>query len=197
MNKEINTDHKLWQEICASNEKAFSIVFDKYFNRLSYFTHSIVKDHEAVEDIVSDVFVKLWLNRHKIKLTTGLKPYLFTAAKNTALNYLRSSKMNLCIEDVPEKDMISNVSADSDLVHNEVLSEFKELLRMMSPQQSLVIKLHKLEGLSQKEVADKLSISLKTVQNHIYLAMKFLSEKMAAKQYDLYFLFVILLPAIK
>uniref|UniRef100_UPI00321667E0 RNA polymerase sigma factor n=1 Tax=uncultured Draconibacterium sp. TaxID=1573823 RepID=UPI00321667E0 len=196
MKNEINTDHKLWQEIRANNEKALSIVFDIYFHRLSHFAHSMVKDTEAAEDIVSEVFVKLWLNRHKTKLTTGLKPYLFAAAKNTSLNYLRSTKQNLSIEDVAEKDIISNVSADSILVHNEVLSEFQELLSTMSPQQSMVIKLHKLEGLSQKEVADKLSISLKTVQNHIYLAMKFISEKLASKKYDFYFLLLMLLPII-
>lgn len=197
MGKEVNADSKLWEQICANNEKTFGTVFDKYFHLLSRFSYSFLKDVEASEDVVSDVFVKLWLNRHRIKLRNGLKPYLYLAVRNTALNYIRDASTSFSLESVDEKELVTNVSADSAIIHNETLFEFQELLSALSPQQSTILKMHKLEGLSQKEISEKLSISLKTVQNHTSLAMKFIAEKMASTQYDFCILLLFLLSTIR
>nr|WP_321355701.1 RNA polymerase sigma-70 factor [uncultured Draconibacterium sp.] len=196
MGKEENADSDLWRLIRADNENAFSSVFDKYFHLLSRFSYSFLNDVEAAEDVVSDVFVKLWLNRNSIVLKSSLKSYLYSAVKNTALNYLRDYNKSLSLEDVAEKDLVTNISADSNLVQNEILSEFHEFLSTLSPQQSTILRMHKLEGLSQKEISDKLSISLKTVQNHTSLAMRFVSEKMASHQSDFYIFLLFLLTVI-
>ena len=189
-------DTKLWNQIAQNDEKAFNAVFDKYFSRLCNFCHPIVKEVEVAEEVVSDVFIKLGLNRHSIQIKTGLKPYLFKATRNTALNYLRQSNPNINIDEIGEKELISNINADSELIHNEVYTELQQMLNSLSPQQSLIFRMYKLDGLSQAEIAETLSISLKTVQNHIYLALKYLTAKWTSQQYEFYLFIILMLTTV-
>ncbi len=177
-------DGELWSKIIQDDEKAFNIVFEKYFFSLCKFCHQIVKEVEVTEELVSDVFVRLWLNRHSIQFKSGLKPYLFKSVKNASLNYLRSSRSLVNIEEVNETTLVSDVKSDSGLIHEELNNEILQMINALPPQQGLVFKLHKLEGQSQAEIAETLSISIKTVQNHLCLALKYLSEKCTIYQYD-------------
>ena len=67
-------DTKLWNQIAQNDEKAFNAVFDKYFSRLCNFCHPIVKEVEVAEEVVSDVFIKLWLNRWHIVPPIAMAP---------------------------------------------------------------------------------------------------------------------------
>ena len=196
MKEKETIDSKLWKQITKNNENAFNMVFDKYFFLLCNFCYNIINEVEVAEEVVSDVFIKLWLNRHSIQIKTGLKPYLFKATKNTALNYLRQSKPNVSIDEINEKDLISNINTDSELIHNEIYNELMQMLNSLPPQQNLIFRMHKLDGLSQAEIAETLSISLKTVQNHIYLALKYLTEKWTAQQYELYMFVILMLTSV-
>ena len=195
MKKEGTNDSKLWEQVVQNDEKAFSVVFDKYFLHLCRFCYPVVKEAVVAEEIVSDVFIKLWLNRHSIQIETGLKPYLFKATQNTALNYLRQSSPNIRIDELGEKELVSNINTDSEIIRNEIYSELQQMLNSLSPQQSLIFRMYKLDGLSQVEIAEALSISLKTVQNHIYLALKYISEKYTILQYKLCLIIIIMLTA--
>ena len=186
-------DGQLWEQIVANDEKAFNTVFDKYFLSLCSFCYPIVKEGELAEEVVSDVFIKLWLNRHSIQIKTGLKVYLFKASRNTALNYLRQVSPNIRMDALDEKELVSTVSADSDLIYGELYNELQQTLNSLSPQQCLIFRMNKLDGLSQDEIAEMLSISLKTVQNHIYLALKVLTERWAIQQYELCLLVILFL----
>ncbi|WP_421920272.1 RNA polymerase sigma factor [Marinifilum sp.] len=188
-------DSKLWIKITNDDEKAFGTVFDKYFSPLCKYSFQIVKELEPAEEVVSDVFVKLWLNRHTIKIETDLKSYLFRACKNTALNYLRKTKNNISLDEIIGKELMSVINTDSDLIHKEVCTQIQQMLDMLTPQQSLVLKLHKLEGLSQQEIAQKLSISIKTVQNHIYLGLLHLTKQLASRKHEFYLFVILMLSA--
>ena len=179
-----SNDRVLWKQITQNNESAFNTIFDKYFIILCKFCYPIVKEVEASEEIVSDVFIKLWLKRHSIQIEGELKPYLCQAVKNTALNYLRKITLNVSIEEVSEKDIVSTVSADSDMLQNEVNNELEQILKSLPPQQSLIFRMYKLEGFSQAEIAETLCLSRKTVQNNIYLALKFLTDQWSIRQYE-------------
>lgn len=179
-----SNDRILWEQITENDENAFNTIFDKYFITLCKFCYPIVKEIGASEEIVSDVFIKLWLKRHSIQIHGELKPYLCQSVRNTALNYLRNVTPSFNIEEVNEDDMVYAVSADSDILHDEVLNKLEQILKSLSPRQSLILKMYKLEGFNQTEIAEILSLSKKTVQNNIHLALKFLTDQWSIRKYE-------------
>lgn len=193
MEQKYTIENKLWSQIIQDDEKAFNTIFNKYFSCLCNFCFHIVNEAETAEEIVSDVFIKLWLNRHSIEIKSDLKPYLYKATKNTALNHLRLSSSKVKIDEVNEKNLISNINTDSGLMRDEIFNELQKIINSLPPQQCLILKMHKLEGLSKTEIAEALSISLKTVQNNIYLALKYLTERWDFLQSEFCIIVILLL----
>ncbi|MFV0505575.1 MAG: RNA polymerase sigma factor [Bacteroidales bacterium] len=191
--KTIKSDNQLWVLIAAGDEGAFSVVFDRYFHSLAKYAYTIVNKTEVAEDIVSEVFVKLWLSRMEIQIKTSLKSYLFVSARNKALNHRRDEVRKCELEELSEQEALSSESADHQLTQAEVLEEFQQILHTLSPQQRIILQLQKIDGLSQAEVAERLSISIKTVQNHTSLALKQVAEGMALKRFNLQLLLVLFL----
>lgn len=187
-----SNDGILWKRITQNDEGAFSIVFDKYFIRLCNYCYPIVNKTEAAEEIVSEVFTKLWIKRHSIQIKVDLKSYLFRAVKNTALNFLRQVSDQVSLDDANVNELESFYVADSKLIDDEVNAKLEQILKSLSPQQSLVLRMYKLEGFSQAEIAEVLSVSKKTVQNHIYLAIKTLTEQRSKYRYEFYFAYILL-----
>lgn len=181
MNK-LSSDNFLWERITQNDESAFNVIFNKYFHSLCSFCYSIVGEIVVTEEIVSDVFVKLWLNRHVIQIKSGLKPYIYQAVKNTAINYLRQKKTMVNIENVSETELVSLHKADQRLDNEEILMELNHILETLTPQQNLIFRMYKLEGFSQEEIAEILCLTKKTVQNHICLAIKSLTKKYKFKE---------------
>jgi len=91
-----NYPKELLQQIAAGNQAAFRLVYTSYYRRLFQFALSIVKTRESAEEIVEDVFVRIWQQRDKITVIQHLRVYLYTATKNSSLNYLsRQAKASI------------------------------------------------------------------------------------------------------
>ena len=151
---------------------SFNHLFIRYYSRLCAYVAEITRDDFASEDIVQDLFIRLWNNREKIEIKEDIASYLFKSSKNAALNYLRSEKnKNSAIESIP---LDTSRTEDEELEHDEFLSALENCINQLPARSKEVFLLHRFEGLKQKEISEKLNISIQTIKNQIWKSLQFL-----------------------
>jgi RNA polymerase sigma-70 factor (ECF subfamily) len=168
-------DDELIAHIQRDDARALKLLFERYYSSLCVFALRILKRKDLCEEAVSDVFTNIWLRRGKIEITSSVKSYLFAAVRNQSLNYLQANRPHgeeLHVVDA-ERDALR---ADDFLLYKELEEEIGQLLQSLPERRQLIFRLCRFEGLSYKEIADLLSISIHTVQNQMVHAVKFLSS---------------------
>ncbi len=166
-------DDILFEGIKQSNEGYYEIVFRKYYPALCRFATKYIEDRDEVEDIVQETFVTIWQKRESMFIQVSLKSYLYQAVKNTCLNHIKHAKVKL----KSQQDILSEsakMTGNDTLVDTELSIKIQEALYKLPPERKKIFLLKKNEGLKYKEIAEKLNISIKTVENQMGKALKFL-----------------------
>ncbi|MHB1686199.1 MAG: RNA polymerase sigma-70 factor [Ignavibacteriaceae bacterium] len=171
-------DDELLFHIKQNDSKAFDILFKRYYHRLCSFSFQFVKNTELAEEVVSDVFLNIWLKKGEIEIRSSLKAYLYIAVRNQSLNYLKRK----CpyFEDlavVDKENKISKLTADHFLHYEDLKDEIESIIQKLPEKRQLIFRMNRFDGLSYKEIADILSISVNTVQNQMVKAVRFLSDQ--------------------
>ena len=162
----------LFQEIKQNNTEAYEKFFKLYYAELVRFAYEYLKDKDAAEDLVQEVFVKLWEKRAGIEMKSAPKSYLYVTVKNHCLNKLKSEQRHVLFEDDFADDQRFAVSSASQLSEVKQLSEhIKQAMDKLPPRCGLIFKLSRFEEKSYKEIADILEISVKTVENQMGKAL--------------------------
>ena len=172
----VHTDHQLLQQIAKRDEGAFKTLFDAYRDRLYHYIHGIVKSKEVAEEIVMDVFLKLWLGKELVNQIENFDAFLFRVAYNKSIDFLRSAARDPGFRDLlwDEMQLAGGMYADQVLITREYESKLREAIGLLSPQRRLVYELSRDKGLSHLDIARKLQLSKHTVSNHIVEAQKFI-----------------------
>lgn len=158
------------------DQEALEMLFEKYYNRLCDFVFQYVRSFDLTEEIVSDVFLKIWLKRETLHISGSLKAYLFIAAKNQALNYIEKERSDLMrLQDVSAEIFSTSQHPDEALSYNELQNHIERLINKLPPRRKRIFILSRIEGFSYREIAGILSISIHTVQNQMVQAVKQLS----------------------
>lgn len=158
------------------DKESFKKVFEENYNPLCNYIFHIIQDRNAANDIIQETFILLWRQRDNIKIESSQSSYLYKAAKNKALEYLRSKKSyQNAIRDAA-LDKMSNSDAEKMSSQYSKLEKIHSSLRHLPPKCRKVFVLHKFNGLTYAEIADKESISVNTVENHMVKAFKILRE---------------------
>jgi RNA polymerase sigma-70 factor (family 1) len=169
----------LFKEIHKGNELAFNELFLTYYDRLVSFSMTYVKQLEHAEELTSELFVKLWLKRDTLPGILKPEVYLYIAVKNAALNHLRGNKRStqLLVNEV-ENSLVSAFSAqdESELETKELTQKLDEAIAALPEQRRIIFRLIKEEELKCREVACILNISVRTVENQLYKAVKTLAD---------------------
>lgn len=169
----------LQQQIAMGDQRAFRQLFDHYAQKLTRFAFSIVKNNEAAVEIIDEVFIRIWKQRENVPAITHLTTYLYTATKNTALNYL-SRKAN---EQINEPFDFINIQLqeeecpDQQMVTAEIFKNIRAAIEELPPRCKMIFKLVREDGLRYQQVADILNISINTVDAQMVIAVKKISEK--------------------
>lgn len=154
-------------------------LFTYYYPRLYQFSKSIVKIETYIDDILQEVFVKLWLNRNKIKNAETFNAYIFTITKNEILNLIRS---NLRDQTFKDKLFVRSVAEEyqttTKLEFDEIKSSIERIVAGLPEKRQQIFALSRRDGLSNKEIAQQLDISSKTVEDHITHAIKYIKNAM-------------------
>lgn len=174
----IPIDSRLLKELKRGDHMAFKRIFERYGSQLFQFSLSYLKSKEAAEDIVQEVFAKIWNNRKEIKTDKSFQAYLFTIALNAVRKYFNKlSRLQKIKHDVLFD--FSTMKPDFDDVSNYqlLLDRLDELIQEMPERRRTVFVKKKIEGKSMKEISQELNITTKTVEYHVAEAMKFLREE--------------------
>jgi RNA polymerase sigma-70 factor (family 1) len=154
-------------------KSALDDLFDYYYPRLFHFSKSILKIETEVDDILQEVFVKLWLNRQKIGNAETFNSYIFTITKNEVLNLIRTNIRNSNFKnDLYQRSVAEEFQLQSQLEYKEVKSGIDRVVSQLPEKRRQIFILSRTEGFSNKEIAQQLDISEKTVEDHITHAIK-------------------------
>jgi RNA polymerase sigma-70 factor, Bacteroides expansion family 1 len=171
-------DEQTVKSFVAGDMRAFDDIYLVISPKLQRFVFSFVKTEGDAEEIVQDVFVKMWENRGKLRSFGSFESYIFTIAYNATISLIRKrSKENSYIEYVKSVQIEID---DSAMAENQDWEEIDQklnlLIEQMPPRQKEVFKMKHFQGSSYKEIAENLGVSVNTVENHIVKAHKFLKE---------------------
>lgn len=157
---------------------AFDAIYNKYCHKLHGFVLRYLKQEEDSEEIVQEVFIKIWEARSKIDVYSSFESFLFTIAYNTSINLLRKrvieSKSREYLKSLQQIDNAVNVI--DELHFKELNLKVQSLLKQLTPRQKEIYFLSREEGLTHKEIGQKLNISENTVKNHLVATLKYLKS---------------------
>jgi RNA polymerase sigma-70 factor (family 1) len=169
-----NDIRSLWMRICQENDaRAFEILFSICYPKLLNFCLLYVHRKEPAEEVVSDIFVKCWMDRQQLQHVLNPEVYLFVAVKNQALNYLkRFSHYHLVsVGEIDTGDMLNSLHPEKDVERREMLFRMNQAITMLPRQCQIIFRLVKEDGMKYKEVAEILHISPRTVQTQLFRAI--------------------------
>lgn len=169
----------LQTQIEANDETAFRRLFDLYASRLAYFASLIVKNRSTAQEIVDDVFVKIWKNRHQLTKIDNLKVYLYTSVKNASLNFIEKKANELVTQpfDYVDFNLRTNEDPCRAMENNEVMRQIDNAIEGLPPRCKMVFKLVRQDGLRYREVAQILNISENTVDAQMVIAVRRISQQ--------------------
>lgn len=158
------------------NDSTFEDLFKSYFQDLMRFVCSYVNDKEVAKDIVHDVFFALLRNKKRLDVSYSMKSYLFTLARNYALNYLKHLRV-IAMNEREVSDLLENAGEELG-VYEERLNRLNEKLAELPEKQREVLMKCFVEGRKYKDVADEMEISVNSLKTHISRGLKFLRNEL-------------------
>jgi RNA polymerase sigma-19 factor, ECF subfamily len=168
-------EEKIWRAIQQRDSQEFETYYKEYYIAFHLAAVTYLKDAAIAEEIVNDVFVKLWEAADTIRIDSSLKSYIYRAVINRSLNVLDKNKRTRLEKEqynrLPQGSFESQAMED-----NELKVKLYEAIDQLPEQCQKVFRMSRFEELKQQEIADRLGISIKTVKNHITLALKQLSR---------------------
>ncbi|MFT4093693.1 MAG: RNA polymerase sigma-70 factor [Niabella sp.] len=169
-------DEALLSLIAQGDEKAFATLFERYRNTLYNYLIKITKTKETAEEMVLDVFLKIWTAKAALEEISHFEAFLFRVAHNQAIDFLRQSQRSKQAQAVIWADMqyLRAAMADEKLLKADTEQAIKEAVSQLSPQRQEVFRLSREEYLSYDEIAERLQLSRFTVRNHLSAALQFI-----------------------
>jgi RNA polymerase sigma-70 factor (family 1) len=171
-------EEKIWRSIQKKDEQAFEQYYKEHYKIFYLAAIGYLKDAPLAEEIVNDIFLKLWEAATTVQIESSLKAYIYRAVINRSLNELDRTK-----RDRQHRKELSHRPQDTPDVRamedNELKITLYRAIDELPEHCRKVFMMSRFEGLKQQEIADKLGISIKTVKNHITNALKQLNKVLA------------------
>lgn len=170
-------DHKFAKSLKEGDLEAYRVLYDTYYARLYNYAVKLSNDRNLSKDIVQESFLKLWLNREKIKPDLSLSNYLLKICLNEFLAHRRTKQKESVFLDKIKIDKVYEMllPMDGDTSH---VDQVKKVIEGLSPKCKEAFILSKYENMKYKAIAEKMGVSIKTVENHIAKAHSELKEKL-------------------
>ncbi len=168
------TDQELINSLQNGNEKAMDVLFRRHYSFICRAVYRILKDNNLAEDIAQEVFFGLWKKRENLNISTSVQAYLKRAAINKSLNFIRDQKVKF--DDEEKMPVLTNnqFSTQQHLEADDLQKAINEAIDQLPEKCRLVFTLSRFEEMSYQEIATELNISIKTVENQISKALKYL-----------------------
>jgi len=175
IDQELTQIRQLQEKIALYEDmKAYEELYNLLYPGLHRFACAFVKSPDVAQDMVSDVFIKLWQIRGRLMEIENLKVYLFTLARNFCYNYLTQQfkKVVLSLEEADPEVLIHFDNPEELCISADAVEKIRSAIRQLPPQCRIIFQLVKEEGMKYREVADVLHLSVLTVRNQVAIATK-------------------------
>jgi RNA polymerase sigma-70 factor (ECF subfamily) len=176
-----NTDTTLLTALANDDEQAFATLYHRYHQKLFYFVLNFTQSQQTAEDVLQEIFVKIWSERKQLAGITNFNAWIFRVTKNHVLNSLkRMARETLILAEIARDMNAANPGTEDTyaiLGYKDVHAVLKTGMNELPPQQKLVMELSRDEGLKYEEIGERLNISPLTVKKHAAQALQYLREK--------------------
>ncbi|HET6254042.1 MAG TPA: RNA polymerase sigma-70 factor [Puia sp.] len=181
MTFKIQNEKLLLRQVARHDEKAFKALFEAYQPRLYHYIIGIVKSKETAEEMVIDVFLKIWQQREMMGGVERLDAFLFRIAFNHSVDFLRRAARDPKIKDIMWQDieLAGGMTSDEPVLVKEYEVKLKEAIGLLSPQRQLIFRMSREKNFSHSDIAEKLRLSKYTVSNHISESLRFIRAYLA------------------
>ena len=189
----LSNETELLVRMAEGDEKAFGVLFHHYRQRIYAYAFHLFGNGGLADELVQDVFMKVWLSREKVRHVLRFDSWLFIIARNQVFDTLKL----LAKEDFARKQMASWLDTDTGTVEDQLLTKeneirLQEALSRLSPQQKLIFTMSRHQGMKHEEIASRLNISRNTVKTHLVHALKTLRDILHFHSDGLLLLFLLL-----
>jgi len=168
------------KELNTGNKKAFEAIYKCYYSQLYHFLLRYTNSEVVIEDIIQQVFYKIWQNREKIEPRGTLKSYLFSAVRNQALKQIESEKRKGGLNTDSYVDSESCISdPESTFLLKELNEAYQSAVSKLPEKRRHIFLMHRQDHLTYKEIAAILNISIKTVETQISRSLKYLATSLS------------------
>lgn len=183
------TDKELVSLLKAGSSEAFRILLDRYGSKLYRFSFSYLRNRYDAEEIVQEVFLKIWKIREELSPDKPFDSFLFTIAKNGILNTIRKEKSQKAYLDYSALYPGENILTDEELNFRELQNAYERAIDQLSPKRKEIYRLSREKFLSNTEIADHLGISVKTVENQMTSALAGIRQALRIQGFSLLLFF--------
>ena len=169
----------LLKQFKSDDKNAIDKLYEIFSNKLYNFAFSYLKTEADALDVVQNVFINIWDKRKSIHNDTNLEAYLFTVTKNVVISTFRKkAQEKKYLEHLRHTSILSYEDTEKQYDYELLYSKIQELIEKLPEQRKRIFKLSKEKGLSNKEISEKLNISVKTVEDHQSKAKRFIKSKL-------------------
>ena len=160
------------------SKKDFEKIFNDHYSTLCAYANNFLKDVDASEEVVQEILFKLWTNRDKIIITSTIQSYLFRSVRNASLNVLKHVNIREDYKIQHEYERDDELSSEDEMIVSELDQKIRAAIDQLPIERKKVFIMSRYDGLKYKEIAEKLNISVSTVENQMVKALKFLRTEL-------------------
>ena len=174
----LNNEKLLLERVVVGDERAFTELFDGYYGQIAEYIYKVTDSLEVTQEIVQDVFMKIWLQRAGLAEIKSFSNYLFILTRNQTVSFLRKKAREAVLQEDWEREQLEDdiFSPDDDL-NEERTQKIRKIISALPPQQKKVLLLSRYHKLKHQEIADRLMISPETVKKHLQAAIKTIEKE--------------------
>lgn len=175
-----DTDQLLFNRIKKDDRLALNTLFADYYQKLCFFANTYLRNSEESEEVVADVFLTIWKNRHQLTIEKNLKSYLYVSVRHASLTAIK--KRQPLFEDVEDILFTTNLLDPSDpeqlLTYKELQHQLDVAIESLPPRCKQIFLMSRMESLTYREISEILGLAEKTIENQLVKALGILRECM-------------------
>jgi len=174
----MKTEKEIVEDVKEGKASAFDKLYKAYCSRLYFFAFSILKSKEDAEEVVQNTFFKIWEKRKTIDSNYAFKSFLFAIAYNIIVDLLRERLKERKYKEVILDRATSNYNLEEAIEFGDLLVQVQKIVTELPPRKNEIYQLSRVDHLSYSEIAEKLNISVKTVENSLNFSMNFIKRRL-------------------
>jgi RNA polymerase sigma-70 factor (family 1) len=170
-------DSDLTYLVKMGNKEAFRVLFERYAPKIYNFALSYLRNEQEAEEMVQDVFLKIWEKREHLDKSKNIKSFIFKIAVNSIYDLIRRKNIEGAFRDFIRDNHEEGLESTwHTVIFEEMLANINELVKEMPAQQQRIFRLSRIDGMPNDIIAEKLNLSKRTVENQLYRALAFLKK---------------------